>query len=92
MNIFLLYCSLAYLDLFSCLIGHATLWAWFKCYQITSQPVNQAICILLFSQLYLVIFVEDNYYYIIMIIIITIIIIIIISCAHCRAAPTVILL
>ena len=25
-----------------------TLMAWFECYQITSRPINQAICILLF--------------------------------------------
>ena len=37
------------------LISYATLWASFKCYQNTSQPVNQAICILLFCQFYLVI-------------------------------------
>ena len=39
----------------SSLIGHVTLLASLKCYQTTSQPVNQAICILLFDQLYLVI-------------------------------------
>ena len=31
--------------------------------QITSQPVNQAICILLFSQLYLLSCFNKNYYY-----------------------------
>ena len=32
--------------------ANATLWAGFKCYQMTSQPVNLAICMLLFCQLY----------------------------------------
>ena len=34
------------------------IWAWFKCYQITSQPVSQAICILLFCQLIFVILIQ----------------------------------
>ena len=37
-----------FLQMHYCTISHATIWACFKCNQTTSQPVNQAICILLF--------------------------------------------
>ena len=47
--------SSTYLRFFSWPISYATLWARFKCYQITSQPVYQAMCILEFCQLYPVI-------------------------------------
>ena len=56
--------SSTYLKKKSCPISHATLWAWFKCYPTTCQPVYQTICILLFCQLYLVIvFQWQKYYY-----------------------------
>ena len=44
-NYICIYVSLSrstYFRIFSCPISHATLWAWFKSYLITSHPVNQA--------------------------------------------------
>ena len=50
------YLILLILEFFPAWLAMFPLWAWFKCYQTTYQPVNQAICILLFCQWYLLIF------------------------------------
>ena len=58
LKLFLFLCQLLFISdylffpafrIFSCPISCATLWAWFKCYPTTSQLVNLAICILLFT-------------------------------------------
>ena len=43
--------------------SHTTLKAWFKCYQITSRPVNQAICIFIILPIVMCNLVSTNYYY-----------------------------